>query len=427
MGAHNHDHKVNLDERFSMDDKTRKYLLGIIGAGLVLLILGIVLAMMGGHHEAAGAAHHGTHGEPWIKRLFGNFLINNFFFTGFALLSLFFMAISIVSNGAWYVVIRRIPEALSEFLPIGGILLILGFFAGSGYLYIWSDPEALKLDHHAAVISKKLGYLNWTGYFIRMVIFIAIWVLFQFMYKKAFSKEEEGAEAAKNSFYGTFSLSAIFLFVFALTFSFASWDWIMSIEPAWFSTMFAVFTFASVFVSALAFMTLVILYLKTNGYLSFVNDYHIHDMGKFVFAFSIFWTYIWFCEFMLIWYANIPEETFYFYNRLHSPLFVTLFFGKVLTNFILPFLVLMTRDAKRNYKTLAYVCIAVICGHWADFYLAIMPATVGHDAGLGPMEIGMFMLYFGGVAFFVFNRLSQKSLVPKNHPYLEESLHHHFI
>ena len=426
--AEHHHIEGNIHERYSLDDKTKKYLLGLIGGGLLLVIIGMVLAMSGGHDAGHGhGEHHGGLQTPvWLRQLFSNLLISTYFFAGIALLAVFFLAVKTVSNAGWYVVIKRVPEAVSEYLPVGlvflGISLLGGLFSHS--LYLWADETALKADHHYHVIKEKLGYLN-TGFFVgRMLVIFALWILFQRLFMKH-SYGQDNPATALDSFNASFKTGAIFLFVFAITMSVAAWDWFMSIVPAWFSTMFGVYIFASSWISFLAMATLIVIYLKKQGYMGYVTENHIHDLGKFVFAFSIFWTYIWFCEYLLIWYANIPEETFYFYNILHSKLFSTIFIGKFLINFILPFLVLMTRDAKRNMKTLAIVCSLVLFGHWLDLYIAVFPGTLTHEGVLGPMEIGMFMMFLGIFGYFVLNKLSQRSLVPEHHPYLEESLHHH--
>ncbi len=427
MGDHHHI-EGNIHEKYSLDDQTKKYLFGFIGGGLLLVIIGLVLAMSGGHEAAHGHGEHhgGLHTAVWMRQLFSNLLINTYFFAGISILAVFFLAVKTVTNAGWYVVVKRVPEAISEYLPIGlvflGIALLGGLFSHS--LYLWSDEEALKADHHYHVIKEKLGYLN-TGFFAgRMLLIFILWIVFQRMFMKH-SNEQDNPNTALNSFNASFKTGAIFLFVFAITMSIAAWDWFMSIVPAWFSTMFGVYIFASSWVSFLAMATLIVIYLKSKGYMGYVNENHIHDLGKFVFAFSIFWTYIWFCEYLLIWYANIPEETFYFYNILHSPLFSTIFVGKFLINFILPFFILMTRDAKRNMKTLAIVCSIVLFGHWLDLYIAVFPGTLTHEGVFGPMEIGMFLMFLGIFGFLVLNKLSQRSLVAEHHPYLEESLHHH--
>jgi hypothetical protein len=189
--------------------------------------------------------------------------------------------------------------------------------------------------------------------------------------------------------------------------------------------MFGWYVFASWFVSGLAAITLVVVFLKEAGYLKVVNANHIHDLGKFVFAFSIFWTYIWFSQFLLIYYANIPEETFYFVERWKSDHYAPYFFINLILNFFFPFLMLMTRDAKRHIIFLKIVCFAVLFGHWIDFYLMVTPGTLKDNGGFGFLEIGLIMIYGSAFLFVVLSSLAKHPLIAKNHPMLEESLHHH--
>ena len=219
--------------------------------------------------------------------------------------------------------------------------------------------------------------------------------------------------------------SAIFLVFFAVSSSIGAWDWVMSIDTHWFSTLFGWYLFSSWFVAGLAAMTLLTILLKEMGYLEVVNVNHIHDMGKYVFAFSIFWTYLWFSQFLLIYYANIPEESVYFVERLHSETYGMFFYLNLILNFFLPFFVLMTRDSKRHSIFLKLVCTLVIFGHWMDIFLMVQPGVLGINGGIGFMEIGMLILYASVVGFVVLIGLSKQNLVSKNHPMLEESYHHH--
>ncbi|MBU2047157.1 MAG: polysulfide reductase NrfD, partial [Bacteroidetes bacterium] len=177
-------------------------------------------------------------------------------------------------------------------------------------------------------------------------------------------------------------------------------------------------------VSGLAAITVTLILLKKAGYLGWINDNHFHNLGQFVFGFSIFWTYIWFAQFLLIYYANMPEETVYFYKRLEG-FYMPLFWLNLIINFMSPVLILMSRDAKRKTNMLLVVCIILLCGHWLDYYIMIMPGTLGEAAGFGIIEIGTIIGFVGLFAFSVLTSLSKVSLAPKNHPFLEESLNHH--
>jgi hypothetical protein len=205
----------------------------------------------------------------------------------------------------------------------------------------------------------------------------------------------------------------------------AAWDWVMSIDTHWFSTMFGWYVFASWWVAGLALTLFIVVMLKDKGYLSIVNQNHLHDLGKFVFAFSIFWTYIWFSQFLLIYYAHIPEETVYFMERWKSAHYAPVFYLNLILNFFFPFLVLMTRDSKRHSRILKVVCPVVVFGHWLDFYLMVSPGTVGENGGFGFLEIGLILVFLCSFLYVFYTSLSKMPLIAKNHPMLKESLQHH--
>jgi hypothetical protein len=222
------------------------------------------------------------------------------------------------------------------------------------------------------------------------------------------------------------SISAWFLVFFAVSSSVCAWDWVMSIDTHWFSTMFGWYVFASWWVTALAVITLVAALLKEAGYLKgVVNANHLHDLGKFCFAFSIFWTYIWFGQFLLIYYANIPEEVTYFLERTKVSPYSWIFYLVLIVNFVLPFLMFMTRDAKRQISMLKVVCPIIIIGHWFDFFNMVTPGVMKFDGGIGFLEIGTAFIFAAVFLLVMLNSLSKIPLFGKNDPMLQESLHHH--
>ena len=166
-----------------------------------------------------------------------------------------------------------------------------------------------------------------------------------------------------------------------------------------------------------------VLYLDKKGYMPHLTDSHFHDIGKFMFAFSVFWTYLWFSQFMLIWYANLPEEVVYYQTRWR--LFRGLWIGNFFINFIAPFLVFMTRDAKRKKRILFFGGLIILVGHWIDVFVMVMPGTVGAQWHIGFIEIGTAIGFLGAFILCTLTELTKASLVPKNHPMLQESLHHH--
>ena len=217
--------------------------------------------------------------------------------------------------------------------------------------------------------------------------------------------------------------SGWFLVFFAVTSSTMAWDWVMSIDPHWFSTLFGWYVFSGMFVTGLTMITLISIHLKRNGYFQHINENHLHDLGKFMFGVSVFWAYLWTSQFLLIWYANIPEEVTYFQDRWEN--YKVLWVTNLVINFIFPFLVLMSRDAKRNMAYLVVAGVAILCGHWLDVYLMIMPGTVKANYGIGLLEIGMFAGFAGLFGYVTLNALTKAALVPKNHPFVEEASHHH--
>jgi hypothetical protein len=237
-------------------------------------------------------------------------------------------------------------------------------------------------------------------------------------------KQDSEPNGSTKVYWLNFNFSAGFIFVFALTLaSTIPWLWIMSIDSHWFSTMFSWYTFASSFVSGMSMIMLWVLYMKRQGYLEIVSTEHIHDIGKFMFAFSIFWTYLWFSQFMLIWYANIPEETIYFQIRMHGP-YRIFYWLNIILNFVAPILILMPRPNKRNYFVVTLVAIIILVGHWIDFYQMVMPTTVGENWHIGWFEIGILCGFIGLVMFLVSNKLTKAPLVPQNHPFLKETVIH---
>ena len=219
--------------------------------------------------------------------------------------------------------------------------------------------------------------------------------------------------------------ASVFTVFFGLTVaSTIPWLWLMSIDAHWYSTMYSWYTFASTFVSGMSLIAIFVVYLKRQDYLEYVNEEHLHDLGKFMFAFSIFWTYLWYSQFMLIWYANIPEETVYFKPRMQGP-YAWVFFLNLIVNFVLPFLLLMRKGSKRNFTTMAYLGVVIIVGHWIDFFQMVMPGSVGEHYSMGWFEFGILALYAGLIMLLVGRSLAGKPLVARYHPFLKESVIHH--
>ena len=356
-------------------------------------------------------------------RAWASLLQNNFYFTAIALSGTFFIAFNYVAQSGWSVAIKRVPEAMGGFLKYGAIGMILIFIFGHHDLYFWThaeyyDPKSPEYDH---ILVGKHGFLNIPFFMIRMVLYFLIWVGFTIMLRRESLKED--IDGSLDHFRNSVRLGAIFLVLFAVTSSTSAWDFLMSIDAHWFSTLFGWYTFIGLFVSGLATMCMFILYLKLKGYMQHVRPDHLHDVGKFMFAFSIFWTYLWFSQFMLIWYANLPEEVVYFKVRWDH--YKLLWVANLLVNFCMPFLILMTRDAKRQVRILWVGGIIIFLGHWMDVFLMVMPGTVGKEWHLGFIEFGTMIGYLGLFIWSTLSELAKAPLVPQHHPMLQESLYHH--
>lgn len=352
------------------------------------------------------------------ERIAANLLLNTYYFLALGLIGLFIVAVHTIAESGWHTSIQRIGEAMSMFIPIGGLILLMLFaFGGLHLLYEWTHE-----DHLDEILLKKVAYLNEPFFYIRFLIYFVIWISLAYLIRKN-SKELDRTGDMKY-FHKLKTFSAIFVVTLAITSVISAWDWLMSIDAHWFSTLYGWYVFSSMLASGTAVLIIILFILKRMGYMEHVNREHIHDLGKYLFGFSIFWTYLWFSQYMLIWYANIPEETVYFYER-HAH-FNTIFYVNLILNFIVPFFGLMTRNSKRGTMLLLPVAAIVFIGHWIDLYQLIMPGAVGFEmAGIGLTELGITIGFAGLFLLVVFHSLAKAPLVPKNHPFYKESLEYH--
>ncbi|MAY84968.1 MAG: quinol:cytochrome C oxidoreductase [Flavobacteriales bacterium] len=403
------------------------------------MIIGVIAMIVGFMND-----HSNHHGRFWA-----NILTNGFFFFAISLGGLFFLALQYATEASYMVVLKRIIESITQYIFVGATVLIIFFIAASAHwnhIYHWMDnavyheyvmestigtdhPEyvdemvegAIDNEHYDKIIDGKSAYLNLPFFWIRTLLYLGVWCFFAYFFRKRSLMEDEigGTKIhLKNMGY-----AAIFLVFFAFTSSTAAWDWIMSIDTHWFSTLFGWYVFSGIWVSFMIFLVLFTIWLRGRGFVPFVNDSHIHDIGKWMFAISFLWTYLWFSQFMLIWYSDIPEEVTYYVQRITE--YKGLFFGIFFTNFVFPMVILMSRDAKRTIGYLIFVGVVIFFGHWLDVYMMIFPGGVGGELHIGFMEIGMFLGFLGLFLYTVFNSLSKAPILVKNHPFLEESKHLH--
>lgn len=413
--------------QFTFESKQKTVLFGFMGLGLLCLLLAYF-----------------TDEQPHHVRFWTNFLQNTVFFTGIAFITLFFYAASITAWAGWYTKFKRVMEAMSLFLIPGLALLavvVAGLWLGWHDLYHWADAEEVAKD---PILSGKAGFLNKGWYTLGTFIIVGAWIYFAMRLRSLSLAEDQngGADFAHHRKMRIFS--AAFLPIAGFSSAAIIWQWIMSLDAHWYSTLFAWYTGASWFVSAMAVLILMLIYLKSKGYFQGVYEDHLHDLAKFMFAISIFWTYLWFSQYMLIWYANIGEETVYFKTRMEK--YPVLFYGNLVLNFLLPFFILMRNDTKRKYGSLVFVSIFVLLGHWLDMFQMVKPGaleTALHAAGAhgdahghgssfaagfsipGLIELGTMLGFAAFFVYMVFNSLGKAALEPANDPYLGESAHHH--
>ena len=369
------------------------------------------------HKEHVEHVLHQLQNKPWAA-----LYVACIFFMLITLGVLAFYAIQQVAQAGWSPVLFRVMQGITAYLPVGSVIFfIILVLCGLhfNHLFVWLDPEVVA---HDKLIANKTGYLNFPFWIVRAAIFLIGWNLYRYYSRKNCLAQDESND---DIFYKkNFKMSAAFLVFFIVTESIMSWDWIMSVDPHWFSTLFGWYVFASFFVSGITTICLIVLYLKSKGYLEHVNTSHIHDLAKFMFGFSVFWTYLWFSQFMLIWYANIPEEVTYFVTRIE--LYNLPFFGAVVMNFLFPVLILINTDFKRISWILVMAGIVILLGHYIDFFNMIMPGTVGDQWFIGVSEIASVLFFLGLFIYVVFTALTKAPLLPKRNPFIEESKHFHY-
>jgi len=391
---------------FQITKKAKNVTFGLIAVGLLLTVVGIATGM-GDHH--------------FKTRLLTNGLINGFFYFALGLGALFFLALQYATETGWYASIKRVIEAVAGFIPYGmgifGIVLLTITFMDGAHIYTWMDPETVA---HDEIIQGKSAYLNKTFFWIRTVVYFFTYFYFLNGFRKR-SLEEDRIGGTELHF-KNYRQGALFLVFFAVFSSTSSWDWLMSIDVHWFSTLYGWYTFAGMWCSTMVVLVITTLYLKKLGYLEKVNDSHIHDLGKWTFGTSFLWSYLWFSQFMLIWYANIGEEVTYYQMRIEN--YKIMYFAMFVINFAFPMLLLMSRDAKRHAGILTFVGLIILVGHWIDVYIMVSGGSMGAQAKIGFMEVGMAIMLLGVFIYVVLKNLSKSPLTPVNHPFLDESIHH---
>jgi len=352
-------------------------------------------------------------------RAWAGFLLNHFYFMSLGLGGLFIAAIQWLTSAMWSAPIRRVAESFTAYLPVAVVTGVILYF-GIHHLYIWDDSSLVASD---LVLKGKAGWLSKNAFVIRDVIAIIIWILFaKKMIGNSIAQDtsKDVGLTLKNR-----ALSPMFLIIFGLSFTMAAFDLLMSLDPHWYSTMFGVYCFAGLFYSSLALTCLITLYFRSKGKLDgIVNENHLHDLGKFMFAFTVFWAYIGFSQFMLIWYANLPEETTYFIHRFTGNwMYVSIFL--LVGKFMVPFFLLLPRDAKRSDKMLAIVGVWMMIAQWIDVMWMVQPEFFKEGPQFGIIEIGTTLGFLGLFGIMVSRFFAKHNIVAIGDPMLEKSVFHH--
>lgn len=378
--------------------KNFKYLMfGFMGIGIISLVAGFLT-------------------DP--HRAWANYLLNNYYFVSLAIGAAFFGAIQYITQSGWSSAFKRVPEAMASYVPVAAVFFLMMYF-GMHSIFHWSEAGITETDK---LLAHKAPYLNIPFFFIRVILFFGLWTLMIKLLRRISLKEDE--EGGMEYFYKSEKYSKILIFIVAISFTLFGIDMIMSLEPHWFSALFAAKSFIAAFLHASTVIALIVIILHRIGHYPMLNRSHLHDFSRYIFMLAIIWGYFNFAEFMLIWYGNIPEETVFYVKRSEG-VFGVLFFANIILNWFIPFLFLMPRMTSRSKVFILPVIVLMMIGQYTELYYYIWPAVV-QEAKFGLFEIGTYLGFLGLFGFVVSNTLSKASLVPRNHPYLEESLYHQF-
>jgi hypothetical protein len=349
-------------------------------------------------------------------RTWSNLLVAGFYVLSVALGGMLFIAVQQLSGAAWSVGMRRVAEAMTCALPVAALMMILLFF-GRGDLFAWA--AAAPVGERAAGLDTRYFAVPFVAF--RSVLFLGLWMVFAWLMRRTSEREDVSDDPIHHR--RMLRYSAVFIVLFALSFSLASVDWLLALDPRWMSTIYAVYAFAGLLVQGVAAVTLVVVLLHEHGHLADeVNANHLHDLGKLLLALTTFWAYIWLCQYLLIWYGNLPDEVTYYVVRT-GPRWVVLFFGNLVVNWLIPFGVLLPRAAKRSPSVLKWIAVVILIGRWLDVYLLVMPQTMKAPA-FGLLELSIAVAYGSVLWFVVSAALARQPLVVLHDPLLFECLRH---
>jgi len=353
-----------------------------------------------------------------------NWLIVNYYFFSIAMGGAFFFVIQSISQSGWSSAFKRVSEALMSYVPFAALFFLLLWF-GVNDLYQWSHKETAALD---PIIQHKSAFLNIPFFFARMILYFLLWIVFIRKLRQISLREDladpSNTDGIMYLFGKTELYSKIFIFILAITFSLSAFDWIMSLDVKWYSTIFALKNLVAAFLHGVSILTLIVFILYKRGYFPFFNEYHLHDFARYIFMLSIVWGYFWFAQFMIIWYGNIPEETAYYSIRWQEG-WKVLFFLEIGLNWFIPFMILLPVKASRNMTLVTIVIVFLIIGQYIDLFVQVIPGTTG-ALKFSWISAGTFLGFAGLFALVIATTLSKAKILPFNHPYLDESLNHRF-
>lgn len=357
-----------------------------------------------------------VHNRPWIA-----FYMAAFYFTGISLGALFFLVIQYISQARWVIIVSSVIEGVTSFIPYGGMFIFFilllngkGFFHIFHWMYLSLSENGV---HYDPIIFNKRIYLNIPFYFFRGFLYITIWTFFM-SWMKLVSKKIYLTNSL-NEYKRLYFISVIFSFFFSITSMMMGWDWVMSIDSHWISTLFGWYVLSSYWVCGITVIVIFAIYLKNKGLIYLFNEHHLHDLTKYIFSTSLIWTYLWFSQFLLYWYGNIPEEVSYYMQRTNQYGYINLIL--IIPNFIFPLIGLISSKAKKRTKIVITIGFVILIGHIIDIYNMIMPNSVGYFYGFGPSEIGS-LLFIGSIFIFIAIReINKLKLLPLGNPLCNES------
>lgn len=391
-----------MNERLEISKSYKIVAIVLSLAGIIVFILGLIT-------------------NPSVA--WASYLAANYYFLSLAIGAAFFFAIQYISQSGWSSAFIRIPAAMMSWIPFSAIFFILLYF-GMHSLYLWSNEPSGDL-----LLQHKSPYLNTPFFFIRLVVFFLLWTSLILFLRKLTFKEDKFDPSDLNGIIAHFNKiefwSKVFIFVFSVTFTLAAYDWIMSLQSHWYSSIFAFKNVIAAFLHGTSIIALIIFILYRRGYFPFFNEYHLHDFARYIFILSIIWGYLWFSQYIIIWYGNIPEETVYYFYRWQNG-WKIMFYMQIILNWAVPFLVLLPVKTSRNMTIITAVIIVLIIGQYIDLFVQIFPAING-ELTFSWIEAGVFIGFAGMYALVVGIALSKARLIPENHPYLTESINHKFV